>query len=188
MGARWLLGREELIREALDRDWVPLLMGWLGADTRPAVQVEALWALTNIAAGAPDHAQVLTNSGAVPPLVVLLDSPNEEVCRVQTKYVGATSTCGVGVIRRVHAFCRVFFFCWRAARPLQMWFTVCVFFWTFLCERCMHESLPVRHRSLSFLVRLLLDFVLFRRTVSVGTAQLEDGPPRMSARFCSMPC
>lgn len=34
-------------------------MGWLGADTRPAVQVEALWALTNIAAGAPDHAQVL---------------------------------------------------------------------------------------------------------------------------------
>lgn len=72
-------GREELIREALERDWVPLLMGWLGADTRPAVQVEALWALTNIAAGAPDHAQVLTNSGAVPPLVVLLDSPNEEV-------------------------------------------------------------------------------------------------------------
>lgn len=72
-------GREELIREALDRDWVPLLMGWLGTDTRPAVQVEALWALTNIAAGAPDHAKVLTNSGAVPPLVVLLDSPNEEV-------------------------------------------------------------------------------------------------------------
>lgn len=71
--------REELIKEALDRDWVPLLMGWLGADTRPAVQVEALWALTNIAAGAPNHAQVLTNSGAVPPLVVLLDSPNEEV-------------------------------------------------------------------------------------------------------------
>ncbi|CAM9872568.1 unnamed protein product, partial [Hapterophycus canaliculatus] len=71
--------REELIREALERDWVPLLMGWLGADTRPAVQVEALWALTNIAAGATDHAQVLTNSGAVPPLVVLLDSPNEEV-------------------------------------------------------------------------------------------------------------
>ncbi|CAN0430860.1 unnamed protein product, partial [Ectocarpus sp. 12 AP-2014] len=71
--------KEDLIREALERDWVPLLMGWLGADTRPAVQVEALWALTNIAAGAPDHAQVLTNSGAVPPLVVLLDSPNEEV-------------------------------------------------------------------------------------------------------------
>lgn len=31
--------REELIREALDRDWVPLLMGWLGVNTRPAVQV-----------------------------------------------------------------------------------------------------------------------------------------------------
>ncbi|CAN0234654.1 unnamed protein product, partial [Discosporangium mesarthrocarpum] len=31
--------REELIREALEREWVPLLMGWLESRTRPAVQV-----------------------------------------------------------------------------------------------------------------------------------------------------
>ena len=38
-------------------------MGWLGTDTRPAVQVEALWALTNIAHGATDHAQVQEGGG-----------------------------------------------------------------------------------------------------------------------------
>ncbi len=78
-------------------------MGWLGADTRPAVQVEALWALTNIAAGATDHAQVLTNSGAVPPLVVLLDSPNEEVCAAVPPCCRAgadrlAAACGVWVL------------------------------------------------------------------------------------------
>ena len=74
-----VLGRERMIQELLARGWIPLLLRWLGLVHRPNLQVEALWALTNIAAGAPDHAQVLTNSGAVPPLVVLLDSPNEEV-------------------------------------------------------------------------------------------------------------
>jgi len=32
-----------------ERNWIPLLLGWLNLHDRPAVQIEALWALTNIA-------------------------------------------------------------------------------------------------------------------------------------------
>jgi hypothetical protein len=65
--------------QVLDRNWVPLLLGWLQLHQRPAVQVEALWALTNIAAGTAEHTNVLIKHGAVPTLVDLLSSPNEEV-------------------------------------------------------------------------------------------------------------
>jgi len=41
--------------------------------------VEALWALTNIAAGATDNTSVLLQNGVIPTLVSLLDSSNEEV-------------------------------------------------------------------------------------------------------------
>ena len=58
---------------------MPLLLGWLQLQQRPAVQVEALWALTNIAAGTAEHTHVLIKHGAVPTLVSLLSSPNEEV-------------------------------------------------------------------------------------------------------------
>lgn len=71
--------RELLIQEVLERNWVPLLLGWLQLHQRPAVQVEALWALTNIAAGTAEHTHVLIKHGAVPTLVSLLNSPNEEV-------------------------------------------------------------------------------------------------------------
>lgn len=71
--------RELLIQEVLERNWVPLLLGWLQLQQRPAVQVEALWALTNIAAGTAEHTHVLIKHGAVPTLVSLLNSPNEEV-------------------------------------------------------------------------------------------------------------
>lgn len=65
--------------QVLDRNWVPLLLGWLQLHQRPAVQVEALWALTNLAAGTAEHTNVLIKHGAVPALVDLLSSPNEEV-------------------------------------------------------------------------------------------------------------
>eukprot|EP00948_MAST-09A_sp_MAST-9A-sp1_P000553 g553.t1 len=43
------------------------------------LQIEALWALTNIAAGSTEHTHVLISNGAVPTLVSLLDSSNSEV-------------------------------------------------------------------------------------------------------------
>eukprot|EP00968_Pinguiococcus_pyrenoidosus_P024349 scaffold4604_cov257-Pinguiococcus_pyrenoidosus.AAC.5 len=71
--------RELLIQEVLDRNWIPLLLGWLSLHHCPSVQVEALWALTNVAAGTTEHTHVLIKHGAVPTLVSLLDSSNEEV-------------------------------------------------------------------------------------------------------------
>jgi hypothetical protein len=49
-----------------------LLNRWLALDQRPTVQVDALWALTNIAAGTPEHTHVLIKHGAIPALVKLL--------------------------------------------------------------------------------------------------------------------
>ncbi|KAG5186830.1 armadillo-type protein [Tribonema minus] len=71
--------RERLIEEVMDRNWVPLLIGWLWLDQSPGLQMDALWALTNIAAGRAEHAQVLMKHGSVPALVHLLSSPNREV-------------------------------------------------------------------------------------------------------------
>jgi len=42
-------------------------------------QVEALWALTNIAAGTTEHTHVLLRHNPVPALVNLLDSTNAEI-------------------------------------------------------------------------------------------------------------
>lgn len=41
--------------------------------------MEALWALTNIAAGTTEHTHVLLRHNPVPALVKLLDSSNQEV-------------------------------------------------------------------------------------------------------------
>ena len=40
---------KELLHVAQERNWIPLLLSWLNLHDRPAVQVEALLALTNIA-------------------------------------------------------------------------------------------------------------------------------------------
>ena len=92
--------RERFIQEALDRDWVPLLLGWLQLHQRPAVQVEALWALTNIAAaGTVEHSShVLIKHGAAPALVALLSSNNEEVLEQATWVLG--NLAGEGVAAR----------------------------------------------------------------------------------------
>ncbi|CAH0517579.1 unnamed protein product [Peronospora belbahrii] len=71
--------RDLLIRQMLEKNWTPRLIKWLRLRDRPTLQVEALWALTNIAAGATDNTSVLLQNGVVPTLVSLLDSSNEEV-------------------------------------------------------------------------------------------------------------
>ncbi|CAK4840915.1 hypothetical protein Ae201684_006448 [Aphanomyces euteiches] len=71
--------RDLLIRQMLDKNWTPRLIKWLRLRERPTLQVEALWALTNIAAGATDNTSVLLQNGVIPTLVSLLDSSNDEV-------------------------------------------------------------------------------------------------------------
>lgn len=71
--------RELLIRQVLEKNWTPRLLDWLRFRDRPTLQVEALWALTNIAAGATDNTSVLLQHGVIPTLVSLLDTSNDEV-------------------------------------------------------------------------------------------------------------
>ena len=71
--------RETLIQHVLGNHWIPLLLEWLQPQRCAAVQVEALWALTNIAAGASEHTHLLIKHGAVPILISLLGGSNEEV-------------------------------------------------------------------------------------------------------------
>ncbi len=71
--------RDVLIHEVLERDWIPRLLEWLTLSDYPAIQVESLWTLTNIAAGTTEHTNMLLRHNPVPALVALLDSPNEEV-------------------------------------------------------------------------------------------------------------
>jgi len=73
------VNRELLIQEVVSRNWVPLLLDWLKPENQPSVQVESLWVLTNLAAGTTEHTHLLIKNGAVPILINLLTSPNEEV-------------------------------------------------------------------------------------------------------------
>lgn len=71
--------REVVIHDVLERRWIPRLLEWLKFSEHPDIQVEALWALTNIAAGTTEHTNMLLQHNPVPALVNLLDSPNEKV-------------------------------------------------------------------------------------------------------------
>ena len=71
--------REYLIDDVIAHDLIPRLLSFLKRDDVTELQVEALWALTNVAAGSSDHARVLIQKGAIPALVGLMGSSNDEV-------------------------------------------------------------------------------------------------------------
>ena len=71
--------RENMVQDVLDRNIVPQLLKFLRDKDHAALQVEALWALTNIAAGTTEHTHLLIKNNAVPELVKLLDSEHQEV-------------------------------------------------------------------------------------------------------------
>ena len=79
--------RDFLIQDMLDRDVVPQLLRFLQREEHSALQVEALWALTNIAAGSTEHTHVLINNGAVPTLVSLLDNSDSTEVLEQAVWV-----------------------------------------------------------------------------------------------------
>jgi hypothetical protein len=58
---------------------VPRLVSFLHCHDRPQLQFEAAWAVTNIASGSSDQTRIVLDNQAVPVLVTLLMSPNEEV-------------------------------------------------------------------------------------------------------------
>ena len=66
--------RNPPIAEVLNAGVLPRLKELLGDKARPNVQLEACWALTNIASGSPDQTQAVVESGVVPLFVELLGS------------------------------------------------------------------------------------------------------------------
>jgi HEAT repeat protein len=77
----------------------PRLVAALLRDDAPALQFEAAWALTNIAAGTTLHTQAVVAAGAVPLLVRLLDASDNEDVREQAVW-GLGNIAGDGVAAR----------------------------------------------------------------------------------------
>nr|CAD1833198.1 unnamed protein product [Ananas comosus var. bracteatus] len=71
--------KNPLIEEIIKAGVVPRFVAFLSLHELPQLQLEAAWALTNIAAGTTEHTQIVIKHGAVPKLVELLDSPRHNV-------------------------------------------------------------------------------------------------------------
>ncbi|GJV64873.1 importin subunit alpha-1a-like protein, partial [Tanacetum coccineum] len=67
---------------------VPQLVEFLGREDSAELQLEAAWALTNIASGTSDHTKAVTANGTVPIFVNLLASANDRVCQQAMRALG----------------------------------------------------------------------------------------------------
>merc|ERR1719359_833129 len=67
------------IQEVINLGIVPKFVEFLRDNTKPQLQFEASWVLTNIASGSPEQTRVVVETGALPLFVQLLASSNDEV-------------------------------------------------------------------------------------------------------------
>jgi HEAT repeat protein len=64
---------------------------FLGRNENHSIQFEAAWAITNIASGTTEHVEALIAAGALPPLIALLSSPNDDLQEQAVWAVGNVS-------------------------------------------------------------------------------------------------
>mmetsp|Transcript_31782 Transcript_31782/g.78809 ORF Transcript_31782/g.78809 Transcript_31782/m.78809 type:complete len:211 (-) Transcript_31782:1427-2059(-) len=72
----------------VDAGMVPPLVELLKEHTRPRIQHEAVWSLTNIASGTSEQTAAVVDAGAVPALVHLVSSPDDQVADQATWALG----------------------------------------------------------------------------------------------------
>lgn len=63
----------------IDANLIPKLIEYIQSETFPHLQLEAAWAITNIASGSSQQTQAIIDKGGIPLLVRLLKNKNQEI-------------------------------------------------------------------------------------------------------------